>query len=156
MAINNIPEVKTKLKKEIISSLKRSLFYNFLMVCVMLLGGLMFFYVEDCYYVVQPVKIHSQRCNEVCKDVMQLKNTTFVYNQHNNNSSNTQNKTTSLQSIPQNSNADQIIERIVKNCVQKKCFENYEDVQPQCELNKDSLLKWVYFCWIVLRTIGKQ
>lgn len=110
----------------------------------------MFFYVEECYYLVQPVKVLSQRCEEICKDVMKLKNSTFFFYQHNKNTV-PQNET-----IPQNSTVHhQIFEQIVNNCTQKKCIENYQDVQRQCDFDGELYLKWMYFCWIVLRTIGK-
>ena len=150
MTINNIFEAKRELKKEIISNFKRSVFYNFLVICVIVLGGFMFFYVEECYYLVQPVKVLSQRCEEICKDVMKLKNSTFFFYQHNKNTV-PQNET-----IPQNSTVHhQIFEQIVNNCTQKKCIENYQDVQRQCDFDGELYLKWMYFCWIVLRTIGK-
>ena len=115
MIIENIAQTKSDLKVEIKKNLKWSVIYNILVLCVMFLGSVLFFYVEECYYLTQPVKVYSQRCKEVCQDVMQLKNNTLQIPYRNEQRLNhTEVNETALQSPKEptqhNSTLDQIIE----------------------------------------------
>ena len=158
MIIENIAQKKQELKVDLKKNLKSWFFYMTLMVCSIILGSVMFFYVEECYFLVQPVKVVSQRCQEVCEDVVLLNNS-IIHDWTLNNQSEEINPITQFpgnKSLNVNSSMHQIIGRLLKNCLEKNCFENYENKPKNCDYNFQSFSKWMYYSWVVVHTIGKH
>ena len=157
MIIENIAKKKQELKIDLKKNLKSWSFYMLLSMCSVVLGSVMFFYVEECYFLVQPAKLISQRCQEVCEDVVLL-NTSIIHNGTlNNHSAEISSMLLPVnQSQNVNSSVPEIIGRLLKNCQEKNCFENFEDKLENCDYDFQSFSKWMYYSWVVVHTIGKH
>ena len=75
MIVDKIPEAKTALTKEIVLNFKRYIAYSLSSLGGVMLGAVMFFYIEECYYMVKIPPQYSQNCKDLCNGIEELNQT---------------------------------------------------------------------------------
>ena len=79
MIITDIEESKIQFVKDIKKNVTRFFIYMMISLASIVVGAVMFFYVEECYFKVPVPPEYSQRCQELCDGLVKL-NTTFSMN----------------------------------------------------------------------------
>ena len=72
MAISDIKQIKNQIKTELRTNGKKCFLYSILQQSYMMLGALMFFYVEECYFKEQPLNGNGDPCIQLCKGIQKL------------------------------------------------------------------------------------
>ena len=75
MKIENIQLAKAQLVKEINKILKRFLIFFIVTICGIILGALMFFHVEECYFFTPVPTKNNKACNGLCKRTSKINET---------------------------------------------------------------------------------
>ena len=171
MIIENISKIKLDLRKEIRENLKLLPWYIISKWCIMLLGGILFFYIEECYHYVPVTDTKTILCRELCQNIINdlfinetvIPTPTTMTNGSNSSSSvfttkntlqNNTNTTGNYTLMVDNTTAT---ERLITSCIEKQCLQGDVSTGPTCSLSTDPnlLMKWMSFSFVVIFTIGR-
>ena len=140
MIVENIPEAKAELVKEIILNFKRYIAYMFTSVSSIVLAAVMFFYVEECYFMVEIPPQYSQNCQDLCSGIEKLNQTiTMGKNDH------------------QSENITHNVRNLMEICASTSCIEVPGKDQTTCEITDTSHFEFsTYFelAFSIVYTIG--
>ncbi|XP_066911148.1 potassium channel subfamily K member 9-like [Clytia hemisphaerica] len=133
MIVENIAEAKIALEKEIFLNFKRYILYSFTSIISVLLSAVMFFYVEECYFMVKIPTQYSQNCQELCSGIEKLNGT-----------------------VPnQSTNITQNVRDLMEICNRTGCIEVPGKQQTTCRIsNLSHYLKFYELALSIIFTIG--
>ena len=100
------------------------------------LGSIMFFYVEDCFFLIQSEPTYSQRCLELCNDIQRV------------------NKSRINETYKNDRELITFIGNLTNHCKIDKCKENTEEID-KCVYDTFATVKWLEFVQTVMFTIGE-
>ena len=136
MEIENIKQAKSDFTKEIKCNCKRFLLASFVTVISNILGAIMFFYVEECYFKVSEPPQYGKRCLELCEQIMKINQT-------------------NLNLTEPETDGDEL-RNITKRCMDmENCIEVQGNSSPNCHLGDLHFRKWSQFAFSIIFTVGK-
>ena len=134
MEVHDIGKAKSEFAKEIKCNGKRFLIFWFLTMSSTMLGSLMFFYVEECYFKVQEPPQYGKRCLELCEQIMKINHTNL--------------------NLTGTETEDQL-RNITRQCMDKEnCIEVEGNSATNCEIDYFHFQKWNQFVFTIIYTIG--
>ena len=150
MVIIDIRRTKKQLKHDMWENWKKLTFYSLVQHAFMVIGTVMFFYVEECYFLVQQEKIYSSRCTELCPGILKLNQSGHFVNL----TTATTTTTTKITPTTTNESLIAIFREMVDNCQKKECIENNTPYPKNCTLNEIGFIKWGLYTSTIIYTIG--
>lgn len=147
MAIADIKQTKKKIKTELFINGKKCIFYTLIQQSYMMLGALMFFYIEECYFKVQT---HNKPapCIQLCHGIQKLNQSGYLVNPMSSHF-----PTTTATTI-NNESLETIFQEILNNCQNKQCQENQTQFQKRCKLDEAGFVTWSVYSFTVIYTVG--
>lgn len=134
MILENVDRSKEQFKQEIKKNYLRFNIYVLLNLTLMVLGAIMFFYVEECYFFVPEGSPESNKqCLEICEDLIMF-NKTYSENIDHNQTS-------------------KALKNITDTCI-KKCTPEILPAEKRCTLDTIGILRWVEYTQSIQFTIG--
>ena len=155
MAISDIKQIKNQIKTELRTNGKKCFLYSILQQSYMMLGALMFFYVEECYFKEQPLNGNGDPCIQLCKGIQKLNQSGYLINPMlmTNTSTTTSTPSTTTRSM-HNESLETIFQQMMDNCQNEQCQE-IKQFEKRCELDQAGFVSWSVFTFTVIFTVGK-
>lgn len=147
MAVKDIKQITKQIKTELRTNGKKCISYIILQQSYMMLGALMFFYVEECYFKVQSPENKHNPCIQLCSGIHKLNQSGYLINSISTNASTT----------THNESLKTIFQKMMNNCQIGECKEsNIQQFQKRCELDRVGFVTWSVYTFTVIYTIGKK
>ena len=136
MIIEHIDKAKERFRREIKKNFMRFTLYLFINIALMFLGGIMFFYVEECYFFGQKENSPetNKQCLELCEDIKQF-------------------NTTHSAKI-QDGQILESLSNITSSCI-GKCQTGETTPDKQCHLDEKGMMTWSEYTFTIHFTIGE-
>ena len=153
MIIEDISKAKQGFRKDILKNLKLLPRYLGPLWISFALSGILFFYIEECYYHVPDINPNTVRCRELCENIINdlLTNVTTTT---------APTKVTSKSIISSNKtlmdNTAATFQRLTLKCMTKCQGDNIHGTGPSCSFDTAIWAKWITFCSTTAFTIGKN
>ena len=128
-----INEARKEFTKEIKTNFKRFFFYSFIAMCGMFLGGLMFFYVEKCYFLVKTPIRYSKDCLKMCDHMLKIN----------------ESSATPIE-------VKEAIQNITVQCLGKENCIDKTATETDCKLNFLDVYLWTELAFSIIFTVGKS
>ena len=154
MIIEDISKAKQGFRKDILKNLKLLPRYLGPLWISFALSGILFFYIEECYYHVPDINPNTVRCRELCENIINdlltnVTTTTALTNPIMANESISSKKASM-------NNTTTIFQRLTLKCLTQCQGDNIYATGPTCTLSHALFSKWMIFCFITAFTIGKN